>query len=233
MILAELEVFHSRPVAPTRRVALGAVHLPMDPPPGHGATLLAAIAAAHAPAIDGESADEYRRLLRQIDRGQRIAQPRLRHRYQEDRVGLTRSVHRLVADGSKLRFRLERASGSAEQHLLAVAYACAPMPDAARRAAVTAVEVGMQWRGALDARFVSRVLGRSTTASMPVLALSDPEGWARRVLGIEAQGPLSKTVVQRRFREQLRDAHPDHGGEREGAAERIADLTEARRILLA
>jgi hypothetical protein len=239
MILAELEVFHSRPVAPTRRVALGAVHLPMDPPPGHGATLLAAIAAAHAPAIDGESADEYRRLLRQIDRGQRIAQPRLR--YQEDRVGLTRSVHRLVADGSKLRFRLERASGSAEQHLLAVAYACAPMPDAARRAAVTAVEVGMQWRGALDARFVSRVLGRSTTASMPVLALSDPEGWARRVLAgnaalllvTDAQGPLSKTVVQRRFREQLRDAHPDHGGEREGAAERIADLTEARRILLA
>lgn len=233
MILAELEVFHSRPVAPTRRVALGNLHLPMDPPPGHGATLLAAVSAAHAPGLDGESSDEYRRLLRHIDRGQRIAQPRLRHRFQEDRVGLTRSVHRLVADGSKLRFRIERASGSAEQHLLAAAYACATMPDASRRAAVTAIEVGMQWRGALDARFVSRVLGRSTTASMPVLALSDPEGWARRVLGLDADGPLSKNVVQRRFREQLRDAHPDHGGEREGAAERIADLAEARRILLA
>ena len=42
MIVAELEVFHSRPVAPTRRVAIGNSLLPMDPPPGHGATLLAA-----------------------------------------------------------------------------------------------------------------------------------------------------------------------------------------------
>jgi hypothetical protein len=38
--------------------------------------------------------------------------------------------------------------------------------------------------------------------------------------------------VQRQFREMLRAAHPDHGGAHEDAAERIADLTEARRILL-
>lgn len=232
MILAELEVFHSRPVAPTRRVALGALHLPMDPPPGHGATLLAAIAAAHGPALDVDSFEEYQRLLRQIDRGQRIAQPRLRHRFQEDRIGLTRSVHRLIADGSALRFRVEKVAGSAEQHLLAVAYACAPMDEAARRAAIVAIEVGLQWRGTLDARFVSRVLGRSSTASLPALALTDPEGWARRILGLDTDGPLSKTLVQRRFRERLRDAHPDHGGRSEGAAERIADLAEARRILL-
>jgi hypothetical protein len=29
----------------------------------------------------------------------------------------------------------------------------------------------------------------------------------------------------------LRDAHPDHGAEADGAAQRIAELTEARRIL--
>ena len=34
MILAELEVFHSRPIAPTRRVALGRKHLPLHPAPG-------------------------------------------------------------------------------------------------------------------------------------------------------------------------------------------------------
>jgi hypothetical protein len=39
--------------------------------------------------------------------------------------------------------------------------------------------------------------------------------------------------VQRRFRELLRAAHPDHGAAHDGAAQRIADLTEARRILLA
>ena len=38
--------------------------------------------------------------------------------------------------------------------------------------------------------------------------------------------------MQRRFRERLREAHPDHGAEIDGAAQRIADLTEARRILL-
>lgn len=232
MILAELEVFHSRSVAPTRRVALGGAILPMDPPPGHGATLLAAIAAAHGPMLDAESYEEYRTLLRQIDRGQRIAQPRLRHRFQQDQVGLTKSTHRLIADQSKLRFRIEKSTGSAEHHLLAVAYVCAPMAEATRRAAIAAIEVGLQWRGVLDARFVSRVLGRSSTASLPLLALSDPDGWARRILGFDTGVTLSKTTVQRRFREQLRDAHPDHGGTRDRAAERIADLTEARRILL-
>jgi hypothetical protein len=80
---------------------------------------------------------------------------------------------------------------------------------------------------------VSRVLGRSTNAAMPALALSDPVGWALRILGIEADTNLSKATVQRRFRERLRDAHPDHGAKNDGAAERIADLAEARRILLA
>jgi len=232
MILAELEVFHSRPVAPTRRIAIGPSLLPMDPPPGHGATLLAGVAATFAPMLDGDSFDEYAKLLRQIERGQRITQPRLRHRFQQDRIGLTRSTHRLVAEGPRLRFRVEKGTGTPEQFLLAAAYACAPMPSAARSAAIAAINVGLSWRGSLDGRFVSRVLGRGTDAAMPALALSDPVGWARRILGIEPTAGLSKSTVQRRFREGLRDAHPDHGGITEKAAERIADLAEARRILL-
>ena len=39
--------------------------------------------------------------------------------------------------------------------------------------------------------------------------------------------------MQKRFRRLLRTAHPDHGGESVGAAERIAELTEARELLLA
>ena len=233
MIVAELEVFHSRPVAPTRRVAIGNAQLPMDPPPGHGAMLLAAIAATFAPMLDTDLADDYTRLLRQVDRGQRISQPRLRHRFQQDRIGLTRSTHRLIVDGPRLRFRIEKGTGTPEQFLLAAAYACAPMSAAERAAAIAAINVGVAWRGALDGRFVSRVLGRSTNAAMPALALSDPVGWALRVLGIEADAKVSKATVQRRFRERLRDAHPDHGAKIDGAAERIADLAEARRILLA
>jgi hypothetical protein len=233
MIVAELEVFHSRPVAPTRRIAVGHTLLPMEPPPGHGATLLAAVAATFAPQLDADLVDEYAKLLRQIERGQRIAQPRLRHRFQQDRIGLTRSTHRLSAEGSRLRFRIERGTGTPEQFLLAAAYACAPMTAAQRSAAVAAINVGMAWRGDLDGRFVSRVLGRSTSAAMPALALSDPVGWALRILGLDADVKVSKATVQRRFRERLRDAHPDHGANTDGAAERIADLAEARRILLA
>ena len=40
MLLAELEVWHSRPVTPTRRVALGHLVLPVDPTPGFGGLLL-------------------------------------------------------------------------------------------------------------------------------------------------------------------------------------------------
>jgi hypothetical protein len=43
----------------------------------------------------------------------------------------------------------------------------------------------------------------------------------------------SAAAVQRQFREMLRVAHPDHGGDVGDAASRIAELTEARRILLA
>ena len=43
----------------------------------------------------------------------------------------------------------------------------------------------------------------------------------------------AKREIQRRFRTLLRDAHPDHGGESTDAAQRIADLAEARDILLA
>jgi hypothetical protein len=232
MIIAELEVFHSRPVAPTRRVAIGRALLPVDPPPGHGATLLAAIAATFAPLLEPDLFDDYVRLLRQVEQGQRIAQPRLRHRFQEDRIGLTRSVHRLLAERDTLRFRIEKGTGTPEQLLLAVAYACRPMPAAARSASIAAINVGLSWRGSLDARFVSRVLGRSGSAALPVMALTDPVGWARHVLGIAPDVTLSKTTVQRRFREALRDAHPDHGGENKQAADRIADLAEARRILL-
>ena len=57
--------------------------------------------------------------------------------------------------------------------------------------------------------------------------------WAMEVLGLRATTTLDREDVQRRFRRLLRLAHPDHGGEHVGAAERIAELTEARELLLA
>ena len=57
--------------------------------------------------------------------------------------------------------------------------------------------------------------------------------WAMEVLGLGAEMKVDRTDIQKRFRRLLRTAHPDHGGESVGAAERIAELTEARELLLA
>ena len=46
MLLAELEIWHSRPITPTRRVALGHLVLPADPAPGFGGVLLGAVVVA-------------------------------------------------------------------------------------------------------------------------------------------------------------------------------------------
>ena len=55
--------------------------------------------------------------------------------------------------------------------------------------------------------------------------------WAMEVLGLRAGMDVERDDVNRRFRRLLRDAHPDSGGARRGAAARIAELTEARTIL--
>jgi hypothetical protein len=68
-------------------------------------------------------------------------------------------------------------------------------------------------------------------------ALRDPIAWALGVLDLRGADRVMTTVpsrkdVQRAFRDQLRSAHPDHGASGDGAAQRISELTEARRILL-
>ena len=52
-VLAELEIWHSRPFTPTRRLALGNVMLPIDPAPGLGGLLLGGVVAAHMAEVDG------------------------------------------------------------------------------------------------------------------------------------------------------------------------------------
>jgi curved DNA-binding protein CbpA len=64
--------------------------------------------------------------------------------------------------------------------------------------------------------------------------VADPVGWALEVLGFEREvEPPQQAAVRRGFREALRAAHPDLGAAETEAADRIAELSEARRILLA
>ena len=59
------------------------------------------------------------------------------------------------------------------------------------------------------------------------------EHWALKVLGYNVRAEPSRSDILAAFRRLVRDAHPDHGGSADGAGQRITDLTQAKRILLA
>src|SRR5688572_11681487 len=77
VILADLEVWHSRSIAPTRRVALGRRNLPTEPSPGFGGLLLGGIVAARIEELDPDFYGDLHRLINALEEGRRIPQPRL------------------------------------------------------------------------------------------------------------------------------------------------------------
>jgi hypothetical protein len=233
MILAELEVFHSRPYSPTRRVAIGMRHLPVDPAPGFGGVLLGGIVAAHMGDLDPDLYGDLMRLTIQLEDGMRIPQPRLRHRFQTDHVGLARSQHRLVGNGETMAFDFQ-TEGSAAQQILAAVYAAGQLPPDSRGLVMASIRAGMGWPGPVGPALIAHLSGRSGAGTWSPAAFFDPVAWALDVLGIDGDDDNrpGRREVQRRFRDRLRAAHPDHGADTEGAAQRITDLTEARRILL-
>ena len=232
MILADLEVWHSRAIAPTRRVALGRRNLPTTPAPGFGGLLLGGIVAARIEEIDPDLHGELHRLIGDLDDGRRIPQPRLRYRFQVDRVGLTRSRHRLVGAGESIEFDIDDHEAAAPQ-ILAAVYAAGQLPADARHRVLGAVRKAVRWRGPLGPALVSHLSGLEGARAWSPGAFADPEAWALSTLGLTRNGrPPSREDVVRRFRTMVREVHPDHGGESDGAGQRILDLTEARRILL-
>ena len=230
MLLAELEVFHSRPIAPTRRVALGVTVLPTSPAPGFGGLLLGGIVASFIADVDPDLLDELTRLTHQVEAGQRIPQPRLRHRFQDDRVGLTKCPHRLIGTGEELIFEIHD-SVAAEPNVLAAVYAAGRLTPDVRPAVMSAIRRAMHWRAELGPEFVEYLTETRSTANWSTLGGTDPVVWALGILGLPPEDNGRK-AVQLRFRDLLRDAHPDHGGAADDAAQRITELTEARRILL-
>ncbi len=230
MLLAELELFHSRPIAPTRRIALGTTVLPTSPPPGFGGLLLGGVVAEFIEQVDPDFIDDLTRLSHQLEAGQRIPQPRLRHRFQADRVGLTAYTHRLIGTGEELVFEMDRR-GNPEPHVLGAMYAAGRIDDGHRPAVFTAIRRGLRWRGEIGPALIEVLSDSRSAQNWSTLGGKDPVLWALATLGFGAD-PTPREQVQQRFRELLRAAHPDHGGASGDAAQRIGDLTEARRILL-
>ncbi len=231
--LAELEIYHSRPIAPTRRVALGHSHLPVEPSPGFGGILLGGIVAAHGREIDPDLSAELAKLMADLTDGRRIAQPKLRYRFQTDRVGLVRSRFRLVGKaGGGLGFELDERC-TPTQALLGALYAAARFDLPARLGVMATLRRAVRWRGELDDELVRSLVEGFTLDGVPPAGLDDPRAWALATLGLAEGSPSKAADVRKRFRNLLRQAHPDHGGATEAAARRIAELTEAKRILLA
>jgi len=228
VLLAELEVFHNRPYSPTRRIALGRRDLPLDPPPGFGAVLLGGIAAVAAEELDGEGRDALRRLAHHLELGHRMPQPQLRHRLQTDTHGLARSHARLLGGGEEVELDFD-GDGSPMQLVLGAVYAGGQLPLAVRPRVFDAVRRGLAWRGPIGPATIRHLTG-DADLRWASTAFADPRLWALDVLGLG--GEAAAREVQRRYRALVREAHPDHGGEVGGAADRIADLAEARRILL-
>ena len=237
MLLAEIEIRHSRAVAPTRRVALGPHWLPTEPAPGYGGILLGGIVAAHIGEVDRELHDAYLGLVDDLEAERRISQPRLRHRFQTDVVGLDRSRHKLTGhagddDFRDVRFELE-GNGRPVPQILGVAYAAARLHVDARPSVFAAIRKAVLWGDGANAELVTFLTDLTNVPPAWWRRFSTDERWALEILGF---GPNEeqpgRDEVQQRFRTLLRESHPDHGAEHEGAGQRILELTEARRILL-
>jgi len=231
MLLAELEIRDSRAVVPTRRVALGLHWLPAEPAPGPGGVLLGGLVATHAGAIDDELLVDLLGLMDDLESGRRIPQPRLRHRFQTDVVGLDRSRHKLVAVGEETVFQLDD-HGPAIPQVLGAVYAVRNLPPEARPVVFDVLRRALRWDGAIDAELVNYLRDRRGIG-LPWRGLPTDIRWALRLLGFEPESDPEEDDVRRRFRLLLREVHPEHGAESEGAGQRILELTEARRILLA
>lgn len=228
MLLAELEVFHTRPAVPTRRIALGHLILPVDPAPGFGGLLLGAVVANHIGGVDDDLGPDIARLINQIERGDRVVQPRLRHRFQVDRHGLSHSRHRLVGDDDDIEFDFG-TTGSDLAQVLGAIYAVERLALENRRLVTPVLHKATRWRGPIGPALIAFLAGSRATE---LSALADPRGWALQVLGFpaDAQQPSGREITKQ-YRVRMRDVHPDHGGDRSSASKAILDLNEARRIL--
>lgn len=136
--------------------------------------------------------------------------------------------------------------GAGVPQLLGAVLAAAALPPAARRIALRAVEDAIQ-RPVLPDGLVVRRLDEGVPGLQPFAPRANPDGvddrdwqgvpaerrWAMEVLGLRAGMLVERRDVQARFRRLVQLAHPDHGASRDGAAERLAELTEAREALLA
>jgi len=249
MVLAELNVRHTRRHMPTRRVALGDTYLPTSGP-AYGAVVLGAVVSEFIGELDEEQCELVPRLLHDAREGISVPRIALRYRLQTDTHGLDRSRHRILgeattSDRPQVVLEIDR-HGRADPQVIGAVLAAAALPPSGRSIALRAIgaalrepmlPAGMTVRrlleGAPDLRTFVPGAPRSAAGSIDLWSgIPSDRRWAMEVLGLHAEMSVERTDVQARFRRLVRLAHPDHGAETDRAAERLAELREARQLLL-
>ena len=147
-ICAELEVCHSRVVAPTRRVALGSLDLPED----YGPVLLGCVAGWFSQGQDDEFFSDAAKLLAYVSTRTPIPQPHMRYRFQQDLVGLLASSHQireeaefLNGQAGGLKFVSDMKSSTPAQHVLGALYAAYRLEDEAHWQSCEMIEMALEW----------------------------------------------------------------------------------------
>ena len=200
-------------------------------------------------ALDDEQAELLPRLLDDARRGLSVPRIALRYRLQTDVHGLDRSRHRVLGEDGRIVVELDVHGAAVPQVLgsvLAVARDGLERPrrrrsgrSAPRSNGASAFPTACCCAGSSSASRRRRRRCRARTGSGDGRArktrgtgVPSERRWAMEVLGLRGGMTLDRDDISRRFRRLLRDAHPDHGGARADAAERIAELTEARDLLI-
>jgi hypothetical protein len=175
----------------------------------------------------------------------------LRYRLQRDTHGLDLSRHRITSaavDRGSVRpiLELDRHGRSAPQ-VIGALMAASQLPSSARAIVFRFVDAAIARPGVLPEgldvvrRYQglpgARPPGPGTTTTVGAgndewAGIPAERRWAMEVLGLHAGHAIERDDVQRRFRRLIRLAHPDHGAATVGAAERMAELAEARELLL-
>jgi hypothetical protein len=248
LLLAELNIRHTRRHQPTRRVALGDAYLPTSGA-AFGAVLLGAVVAEHVPWLDEEQHDALHRFVHDGRNGLSVPRIALRYRLQTDTHGLDLSRHRILrpdVEQGSIRPRLELdLHGPAASQVIGAVMAAAGLPPSARSIAFRAVDAAVLRPGVLPEGLdvIRRAEGmpgvrppapgvRAGWSNDAWAGVPSDRRWAMEVLGLTSDMEVERDDVQRRFRRLVRLAHPDHGAVNAGAAERIAELTDAREVLL-
>lgn len=235
VILAELVLRHTRQSSPTRRVAVERFAHPEDSAMRAPGLLLGGVVVAHLPLLDASLYERYGTLLDELGRGMGMPARALRYRVQTDIIGLDRSQHRLSLSGEQAILEIDRHGPSTPQVVGALT-AVSSLRGQRRRSAISLMRKARSVEWTTPAEVLDALMAGADPELLSVRrqeGITREEERALEVLGFGLWERPTRTQVLAAFRRTARGIHPDHGAESEGAGARMAELAQARRLLLA